>query len=134
MSYDPKLSVKENLAKAVETELKGTERVMSILTNARKRYKELDVLGEKVKIRPSIPKAVRHFAEELKDDPSQQTVSGVETSTYKILAYMCTEDPYDKPEFWKILDDETGEAVDVLQRMYTTAADTEAEIKTFRGK
>lgn len=132
--YDPKLSVKENLEKQVEDELAGNETVIALLTSAKKRYKEVDVLGTPVKIRPAIPKAIRHYTESLKDDPEQQTVSAIELTTYKLLAAMCIEEPYTKPELWKILDDETGTAVELLQMFYQTALDTEKQIKTFRGK
>ena len=132
--YDPKLSVKENLEREVEQELRGNEKVVALLTTASKRYKEIDVLGTPVKIRPAISKAIRHYVDDIKDDPDQQTVSGSEVTTYKLLAAMCIEEPYNTPEFWKIVDDATGEAIDILQSMYRTAQDTEAQIKTFRGK
>ena len=118
----------------VEKELKDNDTVIALLTNAKQRYKEVEVFGVPIKIRTVVPKDIRHQSEKSKDDPNSGKLDFVETITYTMLAGMCIEAPYTKPEFWKIVDDETGSAPETLTRFFDAANDTQKTIKTFRGK
>lgn len=119
---------------AVANELKDNAAVLELLTNAKARYKEVDVLGTMIKIKPIVPKAVRHFMDKIKDDKEYNTLGKVEETTYRLLATMCIEEPWNKTETWSIVDDGTGVALDFLTKVYEAAQDSTKAIKTFRTK
>lgn len=129
----PDPNLKARLEAAVGKELEGNDEIMALLTNARGQYKEVDVNGVIVKIRPVIPKKARHISDDMQKT-EDRTLDLVEDTTYNLLAQMCVESPYTNPETWKIVDDESGIAVDLLKRFFDIANDTSVKIKTFRSK
>lgn len=129
----PDPNLKARLEAAVGKELEGNDEIMALLTNARGQYKEVDVNGVIVKIRPVIPKKARHISDDMQKT-EDRTLDLVEDTTYNLLAQMCVEAPYTNPETWKIVDDESGIAVDLLKRFFDIANDTSVKIKAFRPK
>lgn len=129
----PDPNLKARLEAAVGKELEGNDEIMALLTNARGQYKEVDVNGVIVKIRPVIPKKARHISDDMQKT-EDRTLDLVEDTTYNLLAQMCVESPYTNPETWKIVDDESGIAVDLLKRFFDIANDTSVKIKNFRPK
>lgn len=129
----PDPNLKARLEAAVGKELEGNDEIMALLTNARGQYKEIDVNGVIVKIRPVIPKKARHISDDMQKT-EDRTLDLVEDTTYNLLAQMCVEAPYTNPETWKIVDDESGIAVDLLKKFFDVANDTSVKIKNFRTK
>lgn len=129
----PDPTLKARLEAAVGKEIEGNDEIMALLTNAKGQYKEVDVNGVSVKIRPVIPKKARHISDDMQKT-EDRTLDLVEDTTYNLLAQMCVESPYTNPETWKIVDDESGIAVDLLKRFFDIANDTSVKIKNFRTK
>ena len=129
----PDPNLKARLEAAVGKEIEGNDEIMALLTNAKGQYKEADVNGIVVKIRPVIPKKARHISDDMQKT-EDRTLDLVEDTTYNLLAQMCVESPYTNPETWKIVDDESGIAVDLLKRFFDVANDTSVKIKNFRPK
>lgn len=129
----PDPNLKARLEAAVGKEIEGNDEIMALLTNAKGQYKEVDVNGVLVKIRPVIPKKARHISDDMQKT-EDRTLDLVEDTTYNLLAQMCVESPYTNPETWKIVDDESGIAVDLLKRFFDIANDTSVKIKNFRPK
>jgi hypothetical protein len=126
MGLDP-----AKLDKIVGDDKEAGERVKKILLNVKDRYKIVIVGDEEVKIRPTIPKSLRHDLEQIqKHDYS--TLDDVESAMYNLISQMCIESPFNDKCTWEIIDDETGIAMEVLTDIYNTALSTEAEIKRFR--
>jgi len=128
---DPNLKAK--LGAFVDDEIKNNAEIIALLTNSKGQYKEVDVNGVLVKIRPVIPKKARHISDEMQKK-EDRSLDLVEETTYALLAQMCVEEPWTNPETWKIVDDETGMAVDLLKRFFDVANNEAIKIKSFQRK
>jgi len=128
---DPNLKAK--LGAFVDDEIKNNAEIIALLTNSKGQYKEVDVNGVLVKIRPVIPKKARHISDEMQKK-EDRSLDLVEETTYALLAQMCVEEPWTNPETWKIVDDETGMAVDLLKRFFDVANNEATKIKSFQRK
>lgn len=122
----------KKLDETLETRYREHDALKEFLSKAKKQYKEVDVLGNVVKIKPVIPKGVRHFTDEIRKREDEPTLDESEESTYRLLAAMCVEEPFTDPEFWKVLDDETGIAIGLLNQFYEVAYETQKAIKSVR--
>lgn len=127
---DPNLKAK--LAAFVGDEVKNNAEIVKLLTNAKGQFKEVDVNGVMVKIRPVIPKRARHISDEM-NKTDERSLDLVEETTYALLAEMCVEAPFTLPETWEMVDDETGMAVDLLRKFFEVANDETVKIQKFRG-
>jgi len=120
------------LDQIVQDEIKSNEAVASILTRSKDRYKVVKYQDVDIKIRPTVPKELRHRIEDSQDDPDMELREHAERRMYDIIAGMCIEEPFDDWKTWYVLDEENGDATEFIGKIYETAANTKAEIKRFR--
>lgn len=117
---------------AVEkTEVENNEQVRRILTSAKARFKTIDVMGEKVKIRSLIDRNIRHYLEE-KSKVTEGNLDQTEMSMYEVISKMCIEAPFDKPETWEYLDTTSGVAPDAMKAIFEINEAEEKKIKKFQ--
>jgi NAD(P)-dependent dehydrogenase (short-subunit alcohol dehydrogenase family) len=117
---------------AVEkTDVEDNEQVRRILTNAKARFKTIDVLGEKVKIRSLIDRNIRHYLEE-KSKVTDGNLDQTEMSMYEVISKMCIESPFNKPEVWEYLDTVSGVAPDAMKAIFEINESEEKKIKKFQ--
>ena len=122
----------KELDEAVGREVESNEKIKTLLTGLKAQYKVVKVGDLELKIRPTIPKTIRHEMDKLQDSEELKKLENVEELTYRMLAEMSIEPEFQKPEIWHHIDNETGMAFDLLGRVYQEANDTHSQIKRFR--
>ena len=112
-------------------EILENEIIKNILTKEKERFKTITVAGQQIKIRPTIPRNLRHELQRLQDRDNAD-IEGIEEDMYRVISEMCLEEPFNKAAVWRYLDQETGCIVDVLTEIYNQALATDKQLKKFR--
>ncbi len=123
--------INKKLELTVQADSEEAEQIRKMLTGADNRYITIPFLGEEVKVRPAIPKHLRHKIQEYYSGGGTRVPEEDEKLAYDILAEMSFS-PFDKPEVWSLIDDETGEITNILQEVMEAVAKKEKQIKKFR--
>lgn len=110
--------------------LEADERVRKMILSSKERYKIVTIGETDVRIRPTIPRDVRRQIEKI--TKSDSSVEDSEVLMYELISRMCLDDPFDKPDTWEYIDNETGQAMEFLAMIYKEALSTESEIRDFR--
>lgn len=110
--------------------LEADERVRKMILSSKERYKIVTIGETDVRIRPTIPRDVRRQIEKI--TKSDSSVEDSEVLMYELISRMCLDDPFDKPDTWEYIDNETGQAMEFLALIYKEALSTESEIRDFR--
>jgi|WetSurMetagenome_2_1015567.scaffolds.fasta_scaffold01555_15 hypothetical protein len=121
----------KNLDDLERKEVMDNEQVRNILANAHARYKTIDVLGEKVKIRSLIDRNIRHYLEE-KSKVTEGSLDETEMSMYEVIAKMCIDPPFNRIETWEYLDTTSGVAPDAMKAIFEINEAEEKKIKKFQ--
>jgi len=126
MAIDP-----AKLDSILKKEYEENEKVRELVTNARKAFKEVEVLGVKIKIKPTLNRQMRRLIQSIQNKGNVD-VEEAEGAVSKIIASMCIEYPFNTPEFWDELDEEYGIGPDTLASIYEVSMSSEKEIQGFR--
>jgi len=106
------------------------DKIRNLLTQVEtKEYNVISVGDLKIKILPSLPKKLRKRVQTMAE------INDVDTQdeeAYKIIAEMCVESPYTNPDLWRILDEEYGLVIPILERIYKESINTEQQVRRFR--
>jgi hypothetical protein len=121
----------KNLDDLERKEVMDNEQVRNILSNAHARYKTIDVLGEKVKIRSLIDRNIRHYLED-KSKVTEGSLDETEMSMYEVIAKMCIDPPFNRTETWEYLDTTSGVAPDAMKAIFEINEAEEKKIKKFQ--
>lgn len=115
----------------VGEEIKGNPTIKALITNSKGKFKTFKVNDVEVKILYSIPRTLRHEIESYQGK-DQIPIGETESIVYSLIAKMCIEDPFNKPETWEYIDNETGMALNILSDIFAEVSKTENQIKSFR--
>jgi hypothetical protein len=121
----------KKLEAVIQADTAEAEQIKKMLINSKERYITIPFLGEEVKVRPAIPKHLRHKIQEYYAGGGTRAPEEDERLAYEILAEMSFA-PFDKAEVWALVDDETGEITNILQEVMEAVGKKEKAIKRFR--
>ena len=121
----------QKLDDLVGDDIKGNEQVKSLLTSAKNSFKVVTIHDFELKIRPTLSRKMRREIEEIQKKGTTD-VAESENDMYRLISEMCLEDPFNKPETWMYIDEETGIATEAIVKIYEEALNTEKQIKKFR--
>ena len=127
------MDIHERLQQLTAVQEADKEKIRDLIMNEGSRTKEIVVGGVSIRIRATIPRDTRHDAEKYNTIEEADSMA-VEGMIYDLIAKMCVDNPFNNPETWKFIDDETGIAPEVFTAIFKEAADTETAIKRFRRK
>jgi len=126
------IATETELNEAFRAEAESNEKIKNLLTGFKAQYKVVKVGDIEFRIKPTIPKAIRHEMDQLQDNEEMKKLSNVEELTYRMLSEMAFDEEFRDPRIWKLIDDDTGNAFDLLGRVYEEANNSHAQIKRFR--
>lgn len=112
--------------------VKSNSKVQEILASSKTRFKVLKYGTIELKIRAVLPRKLRHELYELESRKDNLSMEEIEDVTYHVLASMCIEEPFNNPDTWRVIDDEDGVAMEILNDIYKEALSTETDLKKFR--
>lgn len=127
------MELHEKLDTLTNTQDAEKERIREIIMNEGSRTKEIQVGGQSIRIRATIPREIRHDVQAYETEDTDD-VNKTEAALYSLIAKMCVDAPFSNPDTWKLIDEETGIAIEVFTAVFKEASDTEAAIKRFRRK
>jgi len=83
-------------------------------------------------IRGSLPKGLRDRIIFIAKEYESGDIETADDKVYEIMAEICLDSPYNKPEVWAYIDRETGEVPGILKQMIEKIAGAESAAKRFR--
>jgi hypothetical protein len=114
-------------------QVENSAAVRTILTNAKGRFRTIEVLGVKIKVRAVIPRNLRHYLATAYKDSENRDLDESEAIMYKVIAQMCVDPPEFKiPETWEALDNEEGVAQEVMDEIFKVDTSEVNKLKDFR--
>jgi len=125
------MNLQEKLEQITSAQDAEKEKIRELIVNEGSRTKEIAVGGQSIRIRATIPREIRRDVQAHDDE---EDVDKTEQMMYSLIAKMCVDAPFNNPDTWKLIDDETGIAIEVFTAVFKEASDTEAAIKRFRRK
>lgn len=118
-------------------DLEDDENIKSLIASTNKVFKTIHIGEADIRIKQYMPKKVR--AEALKagralEVATEENLSEAENKLYPVVASMCIDKPFSKPETWKYIDEKTGCIQDVILKIIAEVNKTDGDVKSFRRK
>lgn len=129
--------LKSELDEFILKDIQNKEEVITFLENLSKRHKTLQIGNIKIKVRPTIPRKQRALLFKIrnmyqKENLTEDEITEVDNALYSFLSEVCLEAPYNSPETWKVIDEQTGAALEISTEVVKLLSDTEKKIIEFR--
>jgi hypothetical protein len=132
MTFDFNEALKK-LDEVEKQQIENSAAVRTILTNAKGRFKTIEVLGVKIKIRAVIPRNLRHYLASAYKESEERELDESESIMYKVIAQMVLEPKeLTYPEAWEALDNEEGVAQEVMDEIFKIDTSEVNKLKDFR--
>lgn len=87
-----------------------------------------------VAITPSLKKGLRDKIVKVAKQYEAGEIETADEEIYETLAQICIDSPYNKPEVWKYIDEETGFVPNVMQMMIEKIITQEGSAQRFRNQ
>lgn len=135
--FDPEKARKE-LDEMIGSETKDSSKIADFLTQEPSvRTKNIKWGNLEIKIRGYLPRKVRFeiaSIDKVMDSVDVETLASIEGKIYDVLSQICLEDPFNKPETWRVIDAESGCVFDFMNEVITKAYTPKEGIDSFRKK
>ena len=87
-----------------------------------------------VNITPSLKKGLRDKIIKIAKQYESGEIESADQEIYESLAQICIDSPYNKPEVWRYLDEETGFVPNVMQMIIEKITTVEGTAQRFRNQ
>lgn len=129
MSTDP-----SKLDQIVENLAKENEEIKGLISESAAKTNTMEICGLKLVVPGVIPRKIRHDLARVQKKGNAVEMDEIEEDTYYLLSIICQNEPYNHPETWEYIDNETGLALDILREVLDTGFSNGDKIKNFRRK
>ena len=129
MALDP-----NKLDQIVENLVKESEEIKSLVSESASKKNTLEIGGLKLQVPGVIPRKIRHDLARVQKKGNNVEMEEIEEDTYYLLSIICQNEPYNHPETWEYIDNETGLALDILREVLDKGFGNEDKLKNFRRK
>ncbi len=113
-------------------DMAAREEIKKLLSSYTQQSKEIEVSGTKIKVLPTIPKAIRKELAKFSKMDAEENLDAMEQQMYLVLSKVCLEDPWNKPEAWEYIDEKTGVVPELIREIFNQAYEVDKKIKNFR--
>lgn len=124
----------QKLDRIVEKEAAEHEEIRGLITKTGGEKTEFEVYGLKLVLPTVIPRKIRHELAKVQKKGATVEMEEIEVDTYHLLSILCQNEPYNHPETWEYIDNETGLSLDILREVLERGFANEEKLKKFRGK
>lgn len=121
-------------------EVRRNSEIQRLIQTSVGAYKEFKFNDITLRVRPAIPRDMRRMVAKLKqiatgnvhEEDEEVLLDRSETIFYKFLARMCLDSPFDLPEAWEYIDEQTGMVPMIAVQVIELAAGDEKRVAEFR--
>ena len=114
----------------VASESAAGSEIKTLITSFKTEPKEIEILGGKLKVLPTIPRKIRHELQKFQQ--IENDLEATEQHIYYIMSQICVANPYTLPQFWEFLDDKYGNVPEIMKEVFEKAYEVEQKLKKFR--
>lgn len=124
----------DKLDRIVETQVRENEEIKALVSQSASQKTTLEIGGLKLQVPGVIPRKIRHDLARVQKKGNNVDMEEIEGDTYYLLSIICQNEPYNHPETWEYIDNETGLALDILREVLDKGFGNEDKLKNFRRK
>ena len=129
MSTDP-----SKLDSIVDGMVKENDEITRLITSSAEKRTTIVIEGLPLDIPGIIPRSIRHEIARVQKKGDMVDMEELEEDTYFLLSILCQNEPYNHPETWEYIDNETGLAIEILRELLNKGFANDEKVKSFRRK
>jgi hypothetical protein len=124
----------EELRQAEFQDFKENAELKAIIAGARAKKTSIKIGDIDVYITPTLKKGLRDKIVKVAKQYEAGEIETADEEIYETLAAICLDSPYNRPEVWKYIDEETGFVPNVMQMMIEKITTVEGAAQRFRNQ
>jgi hypothetical protein len=128
--------IKQGLLEADELtkkEFEGSLDMQKVIAAGKEEVSSITVNGVEIKFKSFLPRPLRRALTKISKAPEDADIDE-EGVLYNTLASICINKPFNTPSAWNYIEENGGDAVDILNKIMEVINGNTEKMKKFRGK